>query len=220
MESPDARQQLRTFGPIGIAAIFVILAGAIGGPLVSSLLVLLWTWLSRTPWRDLGFVRPRNWATTIGIGIVLGIALKLAMKSVVMPLLGAPAMNAAYQFLAGNPAALPGMIATVLVSAAVGEEIFFRSYLMERVLALLGTSAIALISAVVVSATLFAAAHFPGQGWPGVQQAGIGGLAFASIFAWRREIWILMIAHAAFDLTATLLIYKGWETAVAHWLFA
>ena len=37
----------------------------------------------------------------------LGVALKLAMKAMVMPLLGAPAVNEAFRFLAGNRALLP-----------------------------------------------------------------------------------------------------------------
>jgi hypothetical protein len=28
-----------------------------------------------------------------------------------------------------------------------------------------------------------------------------------------------MIVHAAFDITAVALIYRGWEVPVAHWLF-
>ncbi len=52
---------LRGFGPLGIASILVILAGnAIVLPL-SGVLVLLWARWSRTPWRDIGYVRPKRW---------------------------------------------------------------------------------------------------------------------------------------------------------------
>ncbi|TMA33009.1 MAG: CPBP family intramembrane metalloprotease, partial [Deltaproteobacteria bacterium] len=54
------------------------------------------------------------------------------MKAVVMPLFGAPAINPAYHYLAGNTAALPGMILAVIFGAGFGEEIFFRGYLFER----------------------------------------------------------------------------------------
>jgi hypothetical protein len=45
------------------------------------------------------------------------------------------------------------------------------------------------------------------------------GLVFGGIFALRRELWQLMIAHAAFDLTAFALIYWKREAAVARALF-
>ena len=70
---------------------------------MGAVLVLVWAHLSRTPWREIGFARPKSWLRTLAAGIAVGIALKLLMKSVVMPLLGADPVNHAYHFLAGNP---------------------------------------------------------------------------------------------------------------------
>ena len=61
--SPDDHlaQRLRGFGPLGILAILIILAGnAVLEPL-SAVLVLIWARLSRTPWREIGYVRPKSW---------------------------------------------------------------------------------------------------------------------------------------------------------------
>jgi hypothetical protein len=52
-------------------------------------------------------VRPKSWLRSIAIGLVFGALFKLAMKAVVMPLLGAPAVNAPYHYLAGNAAGTP-----------------------------------------------------------------------------------------------------------------
>ena len=38
-------------------------------------------------------------------------------------------------------------------------------------------------------------------------------------FAITRQIWIVMFAHAAFDLAAVAIIYWNAETAVAHLVF-
>jgi len=43
--------RLRRFGPLGILAILVILAGNVLLVPLSAVLVLLWAWRSRTPWR-------------------------------------------------------------------------------------------------------------------------------------------------------------------------
>jgi hypothetical protein len=52
-----------------------------------------------------------------------------------------------------------------------------------------------------------------------VEQALIVGLIFGSIFALTGHIFILMIAHAAFDLTALWMIYYDLETRIAHLIF-
>jgi hypothetical protein len=46
-------------------------------------------------------------------GVLFGAAFKLAMKSVVMPLFGAPPVNATFHYLAGNQAALGAQNGTI-----------------------------------------------------------------------------------------------------------
>jgi len=99
---------------------------------LSALLVLGWTWRSRTPWREIGYVRPKSWIGTLAIGIVFGSAFKLLMKAIVMPLLGADPINQAYHYLEGNRAAIPGALFAMTVGAGFGEETVFRGYMFER----------------------------------------------------------------------------------------
>jgi len=80
-----------------VLAFLVILAGNLLFVPLSALLVLAWAWRSGTPWSELGFVRPASWTRTVAAGLALGIALKLVMKAIVMPLLDAPPINPAYQ---------------------------------------------------------------------------------------------------------------------------
>ena len=88
--------RLRGFGPLGILAILVIFAGnGVVLPL-SAVLVLVWARLSRTPWREIGYVQPRSWISTVVVGIAFGCAFKFLMKTLVMPLLGADSINQAY----------------------------------------------------------------------------------------------------------------------------
>src|SRR6266850_6038124 len=87
--------RLRGFGPVGILAILIILAGNFVIAPLSALLVLLWARVSQTPWREIGYVRPRSWFRSVVIGILFGAAFKVLMKAIVMPLLGAPPINQA-----------------------------------------------------------------------------------------------------------------------------
>jgi membrane protease YdiL (CAAX protease family) len=210
---------LRGFGPIGILAIIIIYFGNTLFVPLSAILVLIWAKASRTPWRELGYVRPRNWIGNVILGIAFGVAFKFAMKAIVMPLLGAPPINQAYHFLAGNTAALPWMLYVIIAGASFGEETVFRSWMFERFGKLFGQSTGARIAIVLVTAIWFALDHYSGQGIPGVQQALIVGLAFGSIFAVTGQIFLLMIAHAAFDLTALGMIYWDVESEVAHLVF-
>src|SRR5690349_16060681 len=115
---------------VGILATLAIVAAAFVTPALAGVVILLMALLSKTPFSELGFKRPH--ASTLAVAALAGVLFKLLLKSIVMPLLGAPAINPAYHWLAGNTAALPGMIGAVVVGAGFGEETFFRSWLFER----------------------------------------------------------------------------------------
>jgi membrane protease YdiL (CAAX protease family) len=196
-----------------------IVASTLAGFVVTALLVLIWARYSATPLRKLGFVPLVHWVPTLLAAFALGILFKLLLKSVAMPLLGAPAVNMPYHYLVGNTAALPWLIVTVLVSASFGEEVFFRGYLFERLGKLLGTRPIALFGTVVLSAALFALEHYHDQGAPGVEQALMTGLALGGLYAWRKQLWLPMMAHAGYDFAAIAIIYFDWELPVARLVF-
>jgi membrane protease YdiL (CAAX protease family) len=209
---------LRGFGPLGILAVLVIFAGNLIIAPLSAVLVLVWAKLSRTPWREIGYVRPRSWIGGLVVGIGFGILLKFLMKMIVMPLLGADPINQTYHYLAGNPRAAASFIYVVTIGAGFGEETFFRGYLFERLGKLFGPSAGAKVVTVLLTSVFFGSLHYH-QGLAGVEQATIVGLVFGTIFAVTGRIWMLMCAHAAFDLTALALIYWDLESAVAHFVF-
>jgi membrane protease YdiL (CAAX protease family) len=134
-------------------------------------------------------------------------------------LLGAPEINSAYHYLIGNRAALPGLVFMMIVGAGFGEETIFRRYLFERLGKLFGTGAGAKVSIVLLTSAVFALGHYANLGLPAVEQAIITGLAFGTIFAVTGRIWMVMWAHAAFDLASIAIIYWDLEATVAHLVF-
>ncbi len=211
--------RLRGFGLLGIVAMLIILGGNLLFVPLSGVLVLVWAWFSKTPWRDLGLARPHSWPGTIAVGVVFGVALKFAMKSIVMPLLGAPPVNGPFHFLAHNPAEIPAMLYVIIIGAGFGEEMIFRGWAFERFSKLLGQAWWAKAIAVLFTAAWFGQAHYGLQGIVGVQNAAIVGLVFGTVFALTGRLVLLMVAHVAFDLAAYAMIYREWETAVAHFFF-
>lgn len=223
-EGDQLAADLRGFGPIGIVAVFVIFftgnvkVGSMVALPIGAFLVMIWAWRSRTPWRAIGYVRPKSWLRTLAAGIVFGCAFKIVMKMLVMPLLGADPINHAYHFLAGNRAMLPAAIWAMLV-AGFAEETVFRGFLFERSSKLFGCSGAAKALTVLVTSGLFGLAHYADQGITGAQQGAITGLVFGAIYSVTGRIFLLMCAHSAFDLTALAIIYWNLESSVAHFIF-
>ena len=221
-------RELRGFGPLGIIAILVILLtnhifiGSIGGmPVaipVGAILALIWAKRSHTPWHAIGYVWPRHWVVSLGFGVAFGIAFKFAMKAMVMPLFGADPVNQTYHFLAGNRTALSAAVWTMLM-AGFAEETVFRGYLFERLGKLFGSGTVARVAIVLITSVVFALGHYADQGLTGVEQAIITGLVFGTIFAFSGRLFMVMCAHAAYDLAAVAMIYWNFETRVAHLIF-
>jgi membrane protease YdiL (CAAX protease family) len=107
----------------------------------------------------------------------------------------------------------------VIVGAGFGEETVFRGWMFERLGKLFGTGVWAKTLIVLLTSAWFGWDHYALQGVAGVEQAMIVGLVFGTIFAVTGRIFMLMIAHAAFDLTAVAIIYWNLEFAVAHFIF-
>jgi membrane protease YdiL (CAAX protease family) len=72
---------------------------------------------------------------------------------------------------------------------------------------------------VLLTSAWFGVIHYPFQGLAGAQQATMIGLIFGTIFALKRQIFPLIIAHIAFDLAAVAIIFWDLEAEVAHFIF-
>lgn len=215
--------ELRGFGPPGLFALFtIVLTGTITiqniALPIGALLVLLWARISRTPLCEIGYVRPGNWFTTVLVGIVFGCTFKLLTKAVIMPLLGAGPVNLVYHYLTGNKALLPFAVWRMVV-AGFAEETVFRGYLFERFDKLLGKKQWAKSLTILVTSLWFGLAHIQSQGYMGMVHATLLGLVFGMVYACTGRLVMLMIAHAAYDLTALALIYWNVEREVAQFFF-
>ena len=211
---------LKGFGVLGIIAFVLIVVAALAGPFIAAIFILIWAWLSYTPVAEIGLKRPKSWLSAILIGAICGVTLKLLLKSVVLPYLGAPETNAAFQFLRGNTQEFLIWIPQLIVLVGFSEELLFRGYLLNRLMLIFGQSAGSKVLVVLISAFLFGIAHWSLQSFWGSFQAGIVGLVFASAYLLNgQRLWSLIAAHAAFDIFAFWIIYAGMEEKFAHLVF-
>ena len=182
---------------------------------------------TRAPIRALGLSRPRSIVRTLAIGIVLGVVLlafsKLMLTPIVERLTGIPRDLSAFDFLRGDTGAFLRLLPLVWLSAAFGEEIVFRGFLIGRLeFAFGGASRIATSAAVILATTLFAFAHAY-QGPTGILITGILGLVFAVLYvATGRNLWTNIVAHGVYDTGSFLLVLTSYDrelSAIGHRLF-
>jgi membrane protease YdiL (CAAX protease family) len=204
---------------VNTLSIPVLVAVILAGNIYGAALVLIWVAASRTPWSEIGFTRWPRWRREALLALIGGALLKILQKAVVVPLFGLPPMNAAYHFLVGNTAALEQLLVIIVIGAGFGEELIWRGFLFERLTALLGRKPWASAAMVAGGAFLFGLAHLHDQGWPGVVQSTIVGLVLGTVYARLKRIWPIMIAHAAFDVTAAFMVYLNREEWFARLLW-
>jgi uncharacterized protein len=164
-------------------------------------------------WADLGLARFRSWPATLAIGAAAGAAMELldlfVTKALETRFLGAPPDLSDFVPLVGNVKLTVLALVAVWVLAALGEELVWRGYLLNRVAGLFGgTRAAWAVSALLVSAA-FGYAH-ANQGLSGIVQESFSGLLLALLyFACGRNLAVPIVAHGVTDTIDVLLIFTG-----------
>jgi len=85
--------------------------------------------------------------------------------------------------------------ASVVLRAAVFEELFFRGFMIERLTEITGTRSVAAI----ISLLAFTFAHLSYWGWAHLLIAGFGGAVLTGLYLLRRDLSCNMFAHLLTD---------------------
>lgn len=100
----------------------------------------------------------------------------------------------------------------VWTSAAFGEEMFFRGFLVTRAMALFRGVPFAAVFAVVIPALLFGLGHFYYQGLRGLVTTAAIGIAFGAAFLLlKRNLWPLVLVHGIVDTINFVVLFLGVE---------
>ena len=114
--------------------------------------------------------------------------------------------------VAGNLPLYLTWLGIVWTSAAFGEELFFRGFLITRFEALFRDLPLAGALAVILAALLFGLGHYYYQGLRGlITTAGIGIAFGTSFLLFKRNLWPLVIIHGVIDTINFSALYFGWE---------
>lgn len=163
---------------------------------------------------SLGFQKKnRNWFNLAFLAPITGFAILLIYRFLLIPIVtkftGVPIDISSFDPLRDN---LPVLIVTlgfVWTSAAFGEEIIFRGYLMTRFSKVFGTSTSAIVANIVVFGIFFGTIHAY-QGITGQILSGITGAMIATLFHLKKnDLWFCVVVHGAVDTFALTAVYLG-----------
>jgi hypothetical protein len=114
--------------------------------------------------------------------------------------------------LTQQPEALSGFLLDIFfgvwIGAAIGEEVFFRGFLLARFTTLFGGGRLALALAVIAQAIWFGSGHIS-QGISGMIMAATIGLVLGVFFLTRarRALLPLIIGHGMVDTVSQTIFY-------------
>ena len=164
-------------------------------------------------WRQIGLSKPPSLGRTLLEVVALYALVLIGMLLIVEPLARAlgwrPLDLTVFANLRGDALALAKMILIAWTTAAIGEELLFRGFLLARLEQLLGNRRISIALAVVLQAALFGVAHAY-LGPRGIASAALVGLIYGTWFMLRgRHLWPLIVAHGLTDTVSLFAIYAG-----------
>ncbi len=174
-------------------------------------LILRWR---RQKFVDIGLAR-EDWngrlrSRALGAMAVIGLT-ALVVGSLVSAVLGRPSTSSAVTQLPENPwLFLLDITLVTWLLVALGEEVFFRGILLNRLLVVTGEGKGGRIAAIVVQAAWFGGGH-ASQGVSGMLITGAIGLMLGFYFLTKaeRRLLPLILAHGAID---TISLSLAWFT--------
>lgn len=178
------------------------------------------TWRRKESWSSFGLRRLRRWWSfplilPQGLLAIIAILSIGAGTAYLGDFLGfwsvegdAEGVEARWGNIEGNLPVYLSWLAIGWTSAAFGEEIFFRGYLIDRIGKLLPDARWASFVAILIPALIFGIAHAYYQGIQGLVTTGMIGLALGVLYLLnKRNLWPNILAHGAVDTLAFTAMY-------------
>jgi hypothetical protein len=199
-----------------LALVFVLLTAIqwLPTPIIPLLLVgWLSLWLRRVGWRGVGLCKPSSWGKTLLLAVLIGIGYQALDVLLISPLLeritGVPIDLSQFDLLRGNLLVTLFALALSWLLAALGEEMVFRGYLLQRIADLFADEFRRWIVALLLSSTLFSIGHLY-QGLTGVVDTFLAGLLLGILYLYSgKNLWLPILTHGVINTAGFLLIYWG-----------
>lgn len=164
-------------------------------------------------WKDVGFVRPRSWGKALLLGCAVGVVMEAIELFITQPLLarwlGKMPDLSDFSDMTGNLKVFLLYMVLLWTLGALGEEIDYRGYLMNRLAGVFRDTKAAWVVSLIVVSVVFGCGHLD-QGWTGMIENVWNGLLLGALYlACGRNLAVPVIAHAVGDTLDFVLIYLG-----------
>lgn len=166
-------------------------------------------------WSKIGLGYPSSWIKTILLGIVaflVAVILFVAVQGIFFTIINALGLapseldQSRFNPIQGNLALLILMIILAWTTIAFGEELFFRAFLITR---MLDTTSIKRWQAILIAGVIFGLVHFA-EGPIGILANASFGIFFGWIFVRSsRNLWITIIAHGILNTMRFTILFYG-----------
>ena len=179
------------------------------------LLALAWASLAvrGVRWRDLGLTAGAAWRRWLLVGLAAGIAMEALELFVTQPALTAltgqgPDLSD-FAILKGNVALFALAVGLSWTLAAVGEELVWRAWVLNRLRDLFGLGRGSWAAALVLMSAAFGLAHAD-QGITGVLENTLNGAMLGGLYlASGRNLIAPVVAHGVTDTIDVSLMFAG-----------
>ena len=206
---------------LGLIGNLIGLSTLLGGAIINMgyvLAILLGGYilnLQNSSWKEVGLQRPSSWAKTtlsaVGAWVGALVIFILVQNIVVGVMIAAGTVPMAidesrFNSVIGNLPFLILMVTLAWTTIAFGEELFYRAFLISR---LMDHAQTGKWIAILISGFLFGIVHFA-EGPIGILSNGAFGILFAWIYVRsNRNLWITLIAHGLLNTLRFILLYAG-----------
>ena len=215
MSIPKNKKAILMAEILSVASIFVLNRLFFTGVKYSSqvaeiiCLVLITYFLTKrnTGWKDLGFRLPERWPAAVAYFFLCVLSIALVFNFVIQPLFphGVNEINGESAITFNEM--LFQLIVIGIGTAAIGEEMLMRGFLLNNLNELFGRNFPGTAGAVLIQAILFALLH---SGVQGMVSAGVIGLILGIFYILAgRNLLVVMAAHAVPDILSIVSTYQN-----------
>lgn len=198
-----------------VAVVFFVSREVLGSVMYGSqiaeiLSLILITYLLKarsSSWRELGLRLPNHWPKAILYFVLCVVTIGLVFNFIIQPLFP----HGANEINSGDAISFNKMMFQLIFigigTAAIGEEMLLRGFLLNRLNDYFGRNSVGTIAAVFIQALVFAVLH---SGVQGMISAGVIGLIIGTFYVLaNRNLLVVMAAHAVPDVLSIISSYQN-----------
>jgi len=181
--------------------------------------LFLMGWLSlflrKKNWKEVGLCSPSNWFLVMLIGIgsaMIGVFLEKIISPLLFRIVDESQSQTNNQFIIhGNVGYYLLVLCAIWLLGAIGEELVYRGYVLNRLTDLFGQSKLGWIIGILLSSIIFSLGHGIFN-WANIIGVFLVGLFESILYLTnKRNLWFSILFHGSWDTILIILFILGFS---------